>query len=91
MTLWRGVRSPPLHSPEIIMEKEELEALVHEVHEKRLLLDNERKIQAAARAAARCLLRDDVASVEIRADGTLWCTDHEGRKTLRAAGWRGRS
>ncbi len=47
--------------------------------------------QANERAAARCMLRDDVVHVEIRPDGTLLCTDWEGRQVLRPAGWRGRS
>ncbi len=47
--------------------------------------------QANERAAARCMLRDDVTHVEIRPDGTLLCTDWSGQKTLRPAGWRGRS
>ncbi len=50
-----------------------------------------RVAQARDRAKARCLLRDDVASVEVREDGTLLCTDHDGSVTLRPAGWRGRS
>ncbi len=53
--------------------------------------DKLRRQQAHERAAARCLLRDDVTEVEIRPDGTLLCTDYEGRQTLRPAGWRGRS
>ncbi len=50
-----------------------------------------RRDQANERAAARCMLRDDVVHVEIRSDGTLLCTDYEGRQVLRPAGWRGRS
>ncbi len=50
-----------------------------------------RRDQANERAKARCMLRDDVAHVVIRPDGTLLCTDIEGVETLRPAGWRGRA
>ncbi len=50
-----------------------------------------REDQARERAAARCRLRDDVAHVVIRPDGTFLCTDYDGNETLRMGGWRGRS
>ncbi len=60
------------------------------VQEHRLASDKRRTREANERAAARVLLRDDVAHVEIREDGTLLCTDYDGDETLRLAGWRGR-
>ncbi len=86
-----GVRSPPRPPGENIMKKSEMEAKLHKMTQLALELDLERRAQSHERARARVMRRDDVASCEIREDGTLLCTDHEGRQVLRAAGWRGRS
>ncbi len=61
------------------------------VEKYRLERERAQTMQARERAAARCMLRDDVAHVQIRSDGTLLCTDHDGRQVLRPAGWRGRA
>ncbi len=61
------------------------------VQQHRLATALAQRQQANERAAARCMLRDDVVHVEIREDGTLLCTGWEGEQVLRPAGWRGRS
>ncbi len=67
------------------------EEILRMVELHRLATAKARRDQARERAAARCMLRDDVVHVEIREDGTLLCTDHDGQLTLRLGGWRGRS
>ncbi len=67
------------------------EEMLRAVEAHRLAIEKLRRQQSNERAAARCMLRDDVTHVEIREDGTLLCTDYEGRQVLRPAGWRGRS
>ncbi len=57
----------------------------------RLATAKAQREQANERARQRCLLRDDVAHVVIREDGTLLCTGFDGSVTLRPAGWRGRA
>ncbi len=74
-------------SKQIEMDDEILRA----VQAHRLATAARQRREAAERAAARCMLRDDVAHVEIREDGTLLCTTHSGEQVLRPAGWRGRS
>ncbi len=73
------------------MDAEEMEAKLHTMTQLALEMDLERKSQAHERARARCLLRDDVVSVELREDGTLLCTGYDGSVCLRPAGWRGRA
>ncbi len=68
-----------------------MEQVMAEVAEGEMLLARVREDQARDRAAARVMLRDDVTHVEVREDGTMWCTDYRGRQVLRPAGWRGRS
>ncbi len=83
--------SPPAHPRKNIMKQMEMEEMLHTKMEIDARLAKVRKDQANQRAVARCLLRDDVVAVEVREDGTLLCTDFEGRQILRPAGWRGRS
>ncbi len=61
------------------------------VAEYRLRRARAQREQANDRAVARCLLRDDTEYAELREDGTIMCTDYEGRVTRRLAGWRGRA
>ncbi len=72
------------------IDDKQMELDMHAVHEAQLRLTLARKQQAHERALARCLLRDDVVSAELREDGSILCTDFNGRETLRMAGWRGR-
>ncbi len=67
------------------------EEVLRIVQAHRLATDKLRRQQANERAAARCMARDDCYRVEIREDGTLLCTDYEGRQVIRPAGWRGRA
>ncbi len=73
------------------MKQEEMESKLHEMTQLALELDLERAGQSRERARARVMLRDDVISCEIRADGTLLCVDYNGVRTIRPAGWRGRA
>ncbi len=84
--------SPPAHPRDFIMKVDErqMELDMHAVHEAGIRLADARKQQAHERALARCLLRDDVVKAELRSDGSVLCTDFNGRETLRMAGWRGR-
>ncbi len=59
--------------------------------ELRLKRDAEREEASRQAARTRVLAREDVESVEIREDGTMWCTGYDGSVTLRPGGWRGRS
>ncbi len=86
-----GVRSPPALPGYSFMKSDEMEAKLHKMTQLALELDLERKSQSHERARQRVLLRDDVVSCEVREDGTLLCTDTQGRKILRPAGWRGRA
>ncbi len=73
------------------MEPDEMEAKLHKMTQLSLELDEVRTRQARERARARVMLRDDVISCEVRADGTLLCVDYNGVRTIRPAGWRGRA
>ncbi len=86
-----GVRSPPALPGYLFMKPDEMEAKLHKMTQLALELDLERKSQSHERARQRCLLRDDVISCVVREDGTLMCTDQQGRQVLRPAGWRGRA
>ncbi len=94
MALSVVVRSPTTLPGKDIMVAKQLELsdeILEAVQAHRLATDKLRKQQAHERAAARCMMRDDVYHVEIREDGTLLCTDYEGHQVLRPAGWRGRA
>ncbi len=86
-----GVRSPPALPGYLFMDQLEMEEILASKMELEKKLADHRQDQARKRAAARCMLRDDCVSVVIRPDGTLLCTDDEGREVLRPAGWRARS
>lgn len=77
-----------MRSPE---EQLHLEDAMHAIAEHAKLVARVRRDAANDRAVVRCLARDDVLTAELREDGTILCTDHEGRQVLRPAGWRGRS
>ncbi len=73
------------------MDQKEMEAKLHKMTQLSLELDEVRTFQSRERARARCLLREDVLSCEVREDGTLLCTTFDGTQVLRPAGWRGRA
>ncbi len=72
-------------------ETQELELVMHRMHEDGKIMARARADQAIDRAVTRCMARADVMKVVIRKDGSLLCTDYDGRETLRLAGWRGRT
>lgn len=87
-----GAKSPrPPGENRMKDEEVQLAAVMLEVAEGNKILARARLDQARERAAARCMLRDDVLSVELREDGTILCTGYNGDVTLRLGGWRGRS
>ncbi len=72
------------------MDKEEMEAKVHELAQLSFDLGEVRKAESHVRARDRVMRRDDVVSCTIRPDGSLECLGDDGSVTIRVAGWRGR-